>query len=162
MLNRLLGYPHQVPPTRSVNGCGGKPATSRLSSESASELRYNWRSVSRSVSVSSPVWGSWPDIILFPESYCLVNMGRPLWREVGVCRLSQSVVSSKSFVSIYIIKYICKTYQSIIYVQYVHGLLSLQAQYSRLYPISSSFRYNGSLVTWTAVCLTAAKFEPLC
>jgi hypothetical protein len=31
----------------------------------------------------------------------------------------------------------------------------------RLCPISSSFRYNGRLVTWTVVCLTAAKFKPL-
>jgi hypothetical protein len=39
--------------------------------------------------------------------------------------------------------------------------LSVQAQYSKLFPISSSFRYNGSLVTWTVVCLIAAKFKPL-
>jgi hypothetical protein len=39
--------------------------------------------------------------------------------------------------------------------------LSVRAQYSRLCPISGSFRYNGSLVTWTVVCLTAAKFKPL-
>jgi hypothetical protein len=39
--------------------------------------------------------------------------------------------------------------------------MSVQAQSSRLYPISSSFRYNGSLVTWTVVCLTAANFKPL-
>jgi hypothetical protein len=41
------------------------------------------------------------------------------------------------------------------------GPLSVQAQYSRLCPISSSFRYNSSLVTWTVVCLTADKFKPL-
>jgi hypothetical protein len=41
------------------------------------------------------------------------------------------------------------------------GPLSVQAQYSRLCPISSSFRYNGSLVTWTVVCLTTATFKPL-
>jgi hypothetical protein len=41
------------------------------------------------------------------------------------------------------------------------GLLSVQAQYSRLRPIYSSFRYNSTLVTWTVVCLTAAKFKPL-
>jgi hypothetical protein len=39
--------------------------------------------------------------------------------------------------------------------------LSVQAQYSRLCSISSSIRYNGSLVTWTVVCLTAANFKPL-
>jgi hypothetical protein len=37
-------------------------------------------------------------------------------------------------------------------------LLSVRAQYSRLCHISDSFGYNGSLVTSTVVCLTAAKF----
>jgi hypothetical protein len=41
------------------------------------------------------------------------------------------------------------------------GPRSVQAQYSRLCPISSSFHYNDSLVTWTVVCLTATKFKPL-
>jgi hypothetical protein len=44
------------------------------------------------------------------------------------------------------------------YIQCVQGL-SVQAQYSRLCHISSSFRYNSSLVSWTVVCLTAAKFK---
>jgi hypothetical protein len=34
--------------------------------------------------------------------------------------------------------------------------LSVRAQYSRLCPISGSFRYNGSLVTWTVVYLPYA------
>jgi hypothetical protein len=38
--------------------------------------------------------------------------------------------------------------------------LSVQTQYSRFWTISNSFRYD-SLVTWTVVCLTAAKFKPL-
>jgi hypothetical protein len=49
-----------------------------------SESHCDWRSVSLSVLVSSPVRGSWPDI-----SYSLtvtilsVGGGRPLWREGG-------------------------------------------------------------------------------
>jgi hypothetical protein len=39
--------------------------------------------------------------------------------------------------------------------------LSVQAHYSRSCPIISCFCYNGSLATWTVVCLTAAKFKPL-
>jgi hypothetical protein len=39
--------------------------------------------------------------------------------------------------------------------------LSVQAQYSRKCPIISSSCYNSSLVTWTVVCLTAAKSKPL-
>jgi hypothetical protein len=38
---------------------------------------------------------------------------------------------------------------------------SVQARYSRSCPIISCFCYNGSLVTWTVVCLTTAKFKPL-
>jgi hypothetical protein len=41
------------------------------------------------------------------------------------------------------------------------GPLSVQAQYSRSCSIISSPWYNSSLVTWTVVCLTAAKFKPL-
>jgi hypothetical protein len=41
------------------------------------------------------------------------------------------------------------------------GPLSVQAQYSRFCPISSTFRYSGSLFTSTVACLTAAKFKPL-
>jgi hypothetical protein len=37
---------------------------------------------------------------------------------------------------------------------------SVQAQYSRSCPIISCSGYNGSLVAWTVVCLTAAKFKP--
>jgi hypothetical protein len=33
-----------------------------IGSESESESLYDWQSVSLSVLVSSPVWGSWPDI----------------------------------------------------------------------------------------------------
>jgi hypothetical protein len=41
------------------------------------------------------------------------------------------------------------------------GPLSIEAQYSRSCPIISSSCYNSSLVIWTVVCLTAAKFKPL-
>jgi hypothetical protein len=39
--------------------------------------------------------------------------------------------------------------------------LSVQAENSTLYHILSSSGYNGSLVTWTVLCLAAAKFKPL-
>jgi hypothetical protein len=39
--------------------------------------------------------------------------------------------------------------------------LSVQAENSRSCPILCSSSYNGSLVTWTVVRLTAAKFKPL-
>jgi hypothetical protein len=43
-----------------------------------------------------------------------------------------------------------------VYITYTRPL-SVQAEYNRLCPIISSFCYNSSLVTWTVVCLTAAK-----
>jgi hypothetical protein len=51
--------------------------------KSLPESHCDWRSVSLSVLVSSPVWGSWPVI-----NYCLTVTvlslgGRPLWREDG-------------------------------------------------------------------------------
>jgi hypothetical protein len=72
--------------------------------KSQSQSRYDWRSVSWSVLVSSPMWGSWPVfylfIYLFCESFSPVNMGRPLWREFGSVAC-QSVICIKSLVSMY-------------------------------------------------------------
>jgi hypothetical protein len=39
------------------------------------------------VLVSSPMWGPWPDNYYLCDSYGLLLVGRPLWREVGVCLL---------------------------------------------------------------------------
>jgi hypothetical protein len=47
-----------------------------------------------------------------------------------------------------------------VYTIYIRPL-SVQAQYSRSCPIISSSCYNSSLVTWTVVWLTAAKFKLL-
>jgi hypothetical protein len=73
-----------------------------------------------------------------------------------VCRLPDSVSSIKSFVSMYNFT----NYKMYVYTTYTRPL-SGQAQYSRKCPIISSSCYNGSLSTWTVVCLTAAKFKPL-
>jgi hypothetical protein len=48
------------------------------------------------------------------------------------------------------------------YTQHIQGLLPFQAEYSRSRPIISSSCYNSSLVTWTVVCLIAAKLYFLC
>jgi hypothetical protein len=39
--------------------------------------------------------------------------------------------------------------------------LSVQARYSKSCPIINFSCYNGCLLTWTVVCLTAAKFKSL-
>jgi hypothetical protein len=47
-------------------------------------------------------------------------------------------------------------------LKYIYSIYraSVQAQHSRFCAISSSFCYD-SLVTWTVICLTTAKFKPL-
>jgi hypothetical protein len=53
-------------------------------SETESQSHCDWQSVSRSVLVSSPIWGSWPDICLFRESYSPVY-GAPSLTRGRVC-----------------------------------------------------------------------------
>jgi hypothetical protein len=60
-------------------------------------------------------------------------------------------------VCIYIVR--LRTTSHGVYIIYIRPL-SVQAQYSRSCPIISSSCYNSRVVTWTVVCLTAAKFKP--
>jgi hypothetical protein len=69
--------------------------------KSKSKSLYDWRSVSLSVLVSSPVRGSWPDISYRLTVSVLSWGGRPLWWEGGSV-LCQSVGSNESIVDIYI------------------------------------------------------------
>jgi hypothetical protein len=48
-----------------------------------------------------------------------------------------------------------------IYIYNVHCVCQSRLNSADYALIFSSFRYNSSLVTWTVVCLTAAKFKPL-
>jgi hypothetical protein len=69
-------------------------------SQSQSHIATDGQSACLSVLVSSPVWGSWPDI-----NYCLtvtlLSLGRrPLWREDGSV-VYQSAGSIRSIVSMY-------------------------------------------------------------
>jgi hypothetical protein len=50
---------------------------------SQSYIATDSRSVSQYVLVSSPIWGPWPDNYNLCDSYSLVLVGRPLWREDG-------------------------------------------------------------------------------
>jgi hypothetical protein len=52
-------------------------------SESEFESHCDWRSVSLSVLVSSPVRGSWPDISYYLTVTVFFLGRRPLWRESG-------------------------------------------------------------------------------
>jgi hypothetical protein len=75
-----------------------------------------------------------------------------------VSHLTDSVSNNKSVVSMYNLHFTC--YLMYVYTTYTRPL-SVQAQYSRSCPIISSSCYNSSLITWTVVCLAAAKFKPL-
>jgi hypothetical protein len=100
--------------------------------------------VSQSVLVSSPIWGSQPDVW-----YCLtvtvLSGGSPLWREVGsvICHsLSPLTVNRQLMVYIQLL-FVRKTYIYIIYT----WPLSVQAENSRSCTILCSSGYNGSLIT---------------
>jgi hypothetical protein len=45
------------------------------------------------------------------------------------------------------------------YTEAFYTIYKWNIRYIQCKPISSSIRKNGSLVTWTVVCLTAAKFK---
>jgi hypothetical protein len=143
-----------------VNSNNGDFSASVLSLSLESESHCDWRSVNLSVLVSSPVWGSWPD-----SSYCLtvtvlsLGGGAALSDErLGLSFFSLSAVISQLSICSYI-HFTCFTWWHT-YTIYTRPL-TIRAQYSRLCPISGSFSYNGSLVTWTVVCLAATKFKPL-
>jgi hypothetical protein len=131
------------------------PIRSNPTSQSQSHIAIDAQSVSQSVLVSIPIWDPWPDIY-----YCLTVTVLLLWgalsdERTGLSFVRVIVCISKSFVRIftfYMLNMLINVYK--IYT----GPLSVQAQYSRLCPISSSFRYNGSLITWTVISLTATKF----
>jgi hypothetical protein len=76
----------------------------------------------------APIWGLRPDLY-----YCLTVAGLLMWgaplTRGRVCRLPESQSAEISLLSVYT------------------RALSVQAQYSKLCPISISIRYNGSLVT---------------
>jgi hypothetical protein len=67
-------------------------------------------SVSLSVLVSSLVRGSWPDVYSRLKCYSPVQMGRPLWREVGsvICQyVAASVRSCQYLYQSTIVRYVC-------------------------------------------------------
>jgi hypothetical protein len=56
------------------------PATD-LESKSKSNSRYDWRSVSQYVLISSPFWFSWPDFFFLSDNCGYLDIWCPLWRE---------------------------------------------------------------------------------
>jgi hypothetical protein len=96
--------------------------------------RYNWRSVSQYVKVSSPPWDLWPDITFCPKFVfwkllsCLC--GVPSLTRGQVCNLSFSVCSNLPVFtsSIYVT---CVLQFSNLYTIYIK-LHSVPSEYSRL------------------------------
>jgi hypothetical protein len=111
--------------------------------------------------------------LLLSHSYSFLCEALSLTRG-RVCLLPESqsaVVSQLSLCTIYIL-HVVKRLSVCIYMymykykcmctQYTYTRpLSVQARYSRSCPIINSSFYNGSLLTLTVVCLTAAKFMRL-
>jgi hypothetical protein len=103
----------------------------------------------------APIWGLRPDVY-----YCQTVAGLLMWGALSDERkgllfawVTVSTCQHAQF-TLYMLLSVC------MYNIYKRTL-SLQAQYSRSWPILSISCYNSSLVTWTVVCLTAAKFKPL-
>jgi hypothetical protein len=117
-------------------------------SKSKSKLCCNWRSVSLSVLVSSPSWGSWPDV----SFYTKVTV-QSMWGALSDERSGLSFVSNiKSIVSMYthLQGYTQYLLQCTIYTR----PLSVQAQYmnsffsGRLLIQSSGNRGECLLLLW--------------
>jgi hypothetical protein len=100
----------------------------------------------------------------YDQNFLTVRQLQACWcgalslRRGRVCRLPDSINSNKSLVCMHNLHF--TSYEMYVYTTYTRPL-SVQAQYSRSCLIISSSCYNSTLVTWTVVCLTAAKFKPL-
>jgi hypothetical protein len=93
--------------------------------------------------------GAHDHMFLFARKLLSCPYGAPSLTRGRICHLSVIVDSISQLSVVHIFTNLQLLNNCTIYTR----PLSVQAQYS-------SFRYNGSLVTWTVVCLTA-KFKPL-
>jgi hypothetical protein len=120
--------------------------------KSRSKSYYDWRSIKLvCLGVELALRFITRYLFLF-DSYCLVHVGRSLWREVG------SVLS----VTVHCQNVIVFTFYmfDMFYLYTAYTIpLTVQAWCNRSCPIICSLRYNGSLDTWRAVRLTAAKYN---
>jgi hypothetical protein len=116
--------------------------------------RYDWRSVSQYVLVSSPLWDLRPDInSVWNLLSCLSDKrsGQSLSAVIVHCQifLSFPFPPTPFYMSHVLCIYnICKAQ-------------STQAQYSRSFSIICSLHYNNSLSTWKVIRLTAPKYKHL-
>jgi hypothetical protein len=149
------------------------PGSSPLFTDTRTELTIKWLSQSQSYVTTDdqsaslswnkvPIWGLRPDLY-----YCLTVAGLLKWGTLSDERTGLSfarVTAVISLLPVYTI-YILHVIKLICIYMYVYTIYkrpqSVQVQYSRSSPNTSCSCYNGSLVTWTVVCLAAAKFKPL-
>jgi hypothetical protein len=117
--------------------------------------------VSHFVLVSSPIRGSWPDFNLAQLRFCLCLASFLMRRRI--CPLS--VVTANFTVQfvrpcVKSMSQILKMCMRDLYkIQFIQDLCQSRL-WTADYALSSS-HYNGTLVTWTVVSLTAAKFNPI-
>jgi hypothetical protein len=84
--------------------------------------RYDWRSASMSWRPAH--LGTCEQILILSEFCCLVCVGRPLWREVGVCLLTVTVrkkCPSSRFIFCLLLSFSSFHFM---YIQYMQGLVS--------------------------------------
>jgi hypothetical protein len=124
------------PPPRRATVEVLEPASTRVTelTQSQSHIETDGQSVSQSVLVSSPMWGSWPDIY-----YCLTSesclCGAPSLMRRWVCLLSESLSAVISHLSCCKRYLKCYTSCMVIHVYTIRtGPLSVQAQHSRSFP----------------------------
>jgi hypothetical protein len=103
--------------------------------------------------------GAWDQFFITVRQFWVCCCGALSLTRGRVCRLLElhSAVINLLVCPIYIFHvikymYVCTTYTR---------PLLVQAQCSRSWHTISNSCYNSSLITWTVVCLTAAKFKPL-
>jgi hypothetical protein len=82
----------------------------------ANQSQSHITTVSQSVMVSSSSWGTWPDLCLHVEYYCIKILAPTLWRECGSVRYRQSLlVVHSSFWLVFSFTIVCTIY----YVYYL-------------------------------------------
>jgi hypothetical protein len=129
-----LTYCMILRPSSEADNCAATP------SPSPSHIATDGQSVSQSVLVSSPAWGSWPDFVTVGQLLSCPWEGAFSDERTSLSFVSQSAVLRQlSLCTVVYILHVLHDYN--IYT----WPLSVRAQYSRLCPISGSVRYYDSL-----------------
>jgi hypothetical protein len=128
--------------------------------KSKSKSRYNWRSVSPSVLVSSPFWGSWLHfIVLLSQSWALQTLSFSVALSDKKLGLPFAVSSSLSALH-HLQHYIMVVHNEIFC--YIHKTSVSPGCLQQIVPyLNLAYALMAAQFTWTVVDFTAAKYKPL-